>query len=275
MTDRKDDKLKRTRGLFLASPEDLIIKGYDDADNHHPLSDRESNRTAVPDSLVSNIEAIGQLDPVTVVRDGDQIVVADGRMRVRAIRFVNGKRSVSGMPELPVRCQVVRGSDTHKTRVMAVSNVLRREMGPAQLSQYAAQLFHAGLETGEIAQSMGRSPNSIRLYLRFDELTDPTKEAVKDGLLTFTEALELCGLSSEQQLRHIESVKCADEPKPQKKARPKKVLSTSRVRRLVQDEEFWSGLSADARALLLVLAGETESVADVPGLAERIKEEEL
>ena len=81
--------------LLSFAPEKLKVV----SDPTHPLFDERST-LPIDEMMVRNIQAFGVLEPVIVTRDAEtgDVLVVDGRQRVRHALIANERLSAAGLP---------------------------------------------------------------------------------------------------------------------------------------------------------------------------------
>src|SRR3989337_1776752 len=92
--------------LFLVDPDDLVVIGLDTnakSLNDHYLFDA-TVREPIDETLVASIMTHGIIQPITVQKDGDKILVVAGRRRVRHAREANVRLKKAGAPPVSVPC---------------------------------------------------------------------------------------------------------------------------------------------------------------------------
>lgn len=134
--------------------------------------------------LAASIRAQGLLQPVTVRplpgKRGDYELLAGHRRRAAAI--------LAGLATVPA---VIRHDvdDTGVIEVMLVENVQRRDLNPIEKAEALGRLRDQGYSGALISARTGISQGSISYFLALLELDDDTKERVRTGELTVTDAV--------------------------------------------------------------------------------------
>jgi ParB family transcriptional regulator, chromosome partitioning protein len=176
----KKTKTKTTRisgaSIPSADPDDFTIV----EDPGHLLHD---DRVHLPlqEALVLSIMTHGVLEAVTVVRDGSDLLVADGRQRVKNAREANRRLKAQG--SMPVRVPYVckRGSDRKILGVMA-STFIRTEDSPVSRAHKMQKHVDIGRSHAEIAIDFGCSPKVVKETLLLLDCSESVRKAVSEGL---------------------------------------------------------------------------------------------
>lgn len=169
--------------LITASLSDLTVIGVDvPADRAHPLYDE---RAALPPSkeICMSLTAHGQQTPVTCVKDGKFLIVADGRQRVAAMRKLGWES-----------CQVVvrDGADAGTSHEQQLS-VLAANVHVGDRADMRAhkvqRLKECGLTNAEIGKAAGVTGQRVSQWLKWFDLTEAQQAAVLAGDKTFDDAI--------------------------------------------------------------------------------------
>jgi ParB family chromosome partitioning protein len=150
----------------------------------HPANRRDHGDLS---ELTESVRRTGLLQPVVVEPDpqhpGSYLVTAGAR-RLAAAR-------AAGMAEVPVtiREPVTRGP-AGAIATMLTENWQRLDMGPVEKAEKLGQLRDLGYTPARIAEMTGLRTSTISHYLTFLELDQPTRQRVRDGLVTAGDAVE-------------------------------------------------------------------------------------
>lgn len=251
----------------------------------------------VDHAMVANIRTRGVLEAVKVRKNGkytsgkhageDIIEVVDGRSRTRACRLAQQKAEAAGETPPLLKIEFVKSGDVgFCLGVMVSANEHRREDQPHVKAEKAARILALGHPVEDVANMFGVTDSCVRQWRKFAGLEPAVRKAVGAGKLTFSAAVKLHGLSGEAQRGQLAELIAAGEAGEAPTAaaagraavrggkRPpqtRTVLSRGKLRKFAEDEDFMSGLSRDARALVRVLLGNADSVTQVPGLSKLLK----
>lgn len=184
---------------FFFNPNDLVIVGLDTKEGkENPLYD-ERVKMPVQDSLVKNIMAYGIIQPVVIVKQGESAMVVDGRQRVRAARRANEIFAERGQEPIMVPAVLRRGEDGLLMGVSLSANENRQGDDPIVQAAKIQRFLDLGRNEEEAAVVFGVTVQTITNRLKLLECAPTVRNAVKDGRLSASAALELSGLPSEDQ----------------------------------------------------------------------------
>jgi len=189
---------------FMVEPERLVLV----TDKEHPLYDPRVH-DAPEESLIRNIMVYGVIEPVIVRTNGDAIEVVAGRQRVKASIEANKRLEAEGKEPLRVPCMVKRGQEADLFGVTISENEQRRDDTPLAKADKAQRLLNMGKTEEELAIAFGVSRQTVKNWLKLQELSAPVRKAVERGEIPATAAGELSGLSGEEQKKRLEEMKAA------------------------------------------------------------------
>jgi hypothetical protein len=175
--------------MVFVDPDDLTLV----TDPHDPCFDP---RVALPlrEQDLSNVAKHGIIEPVVARRRGDQIIILDGRQRVRWGREINRRLREQGSELMRVPVVFRAPEDDREAIEVAVSaNSVRSDDGPFDKARQAAKLLKLGRTIDEIAVSFGATRQGVDLWLRALELTEPVRRAVVEERITITDAIKTVG----------------------------------------------------------------------------------
>lgn len=186
---------------FAVDPKDLSLV----VDENHPLYDE---RVAFPvdEALVRNVMVYGVLEPVLVTKEGDEVLVVDGRQRVKAAIEANRRLSERGESELRVPCMVRRGNVESLFGVSVSANEQRLDDTPLGRARKAQRLDSLGYTLGEIAIVFGVTEQAIKGWLVLSECSPKVQKAVETGMISATAAVQLATLSAQDQVSKLEEL---------------------------------------------------------------------
>lgn len=216
------------REIDYVSPYDLTIIGLDTDDGaDHPLYD-ERVYLPVDENLVRNIQVYAIQQPVLVRKDGDTLLVVDGRQRVRAARQAWDQANAAGEHPIKVPTRAVTATDARATGIMISSNELRQEDDVLGKALKAQRLYAQYGDIGEVAVAFGRSTQTIRNWLLLVEADPRVHECIRSQKLSVTTAIEIARLKREEQREKLESfLRAADNGKISDKAVREALVETS------------------------------------------------
>lgn len=214
--------------MFWRSPDSLTILGYDEhaaspllaalGQNERPLGevctlreiaeawnegDEEKARGIAVDNggqwlvedacLALNIASSRIHEPVLVTRDGDDVIVVDGRRRVVAARVADVMRRAQGGQGVEVPVIVVKGAPGALAGIMGACNELRRANSPLARAEVAYRIASQvggsnGDAIAQVALSMGVTTQTARSWIALGELPADLRSRIGQGKLTMTKA---------------------------------------------------------------------------------------
>lgn len=180
-------------------PERLVLI----ADPAHPLYDPRVH-LPLDESMVLNIMYHGVIEPVVICKDGDNLVVVDGRQRVKNAVEANRRLRAEGKLPLLVTCMIRKGDDANLFGVMVSTNELRREDTPLGRAEKLQRFMVMGRSEAEAAVVFGVSRQTIANWKALLDLDSAVKEAVENGVIGATVAAQVFApLSREEQRKHL------------------------------------------------------------------------
>lgn len=190
--------------VFLLEPEKLVLVTETD----HPLYDPRVHDDP-EESLIRNIMVYGVIEPVIVRVNGDAVEVVAGRQRVKASIEANKRLYAEGKEKIRIPCIVRRGQEADLFGVTVSENEQRRDDNPLAKADKAQRLLNMGKTEEDVAIAFGVSTQTIKNWLKLQELSAPVRNAVERGEISATAAGELAGLSGEEQKARMEEMKAA------------------------------------------------------------------
>jgi ParB family chromosome partitioning protein len=175
---------KRAGELFAFppdGPDGYVIVGLDtkDGPEHHLYDPRIHD--PVPDFLVASIRHYGVKKPVLFVRDGERVLVVDGRMRIRAARIARDQQKAAGEVELVVRGLPERGDPARLFGVSRTTN-LHIADGPLRNAENAQRMLDMGKGHDEVAMTFGVTEHTLRReWLPLIGASKEVRQAVERG----------------------------------------------------------------------------------------------
>lgn len=202
----KDTTPRKTLHMF--SPSDLTIIGHDTEDGpEHPHYDPRI-KLPVDDLMVRNIAKLGVLKPIFAIRDGNRVIVTDGRRRTIHARLAASRLAEAGETDtfrIPVMIQT--GSDQEIYGKSRAANRMNVQDGQLASARSAQKLVDMGSTVDEVAEVFGVSDQTIRNYLQLLSLAPEVIAAMESDELGTTAALALVPLDAEQQVAALTELK--------------------------------------------------------------------
>jgi ParB family chromosome partitioning protein len=168
-------------------------------DSDHALYDARVE-LPVDEAMVRSIMHHGVIEPIIVKKDGDDIVVVDGRQRrVNAIEACK-RLEAEGKPPVRVPVRFRKGdSDKDFFGVMVTANEIRKGDELLTKINKAKKLLVLGSTPEEIAINFGVGVRTVDNWLAFLDCVGSVQKAVIDERITMTAAIKLSKLSEDAQ----------------------------------------------------------------------------
>lgn len=152
------------------------------------------------EEMVGSIMAFGVITAITVTRDGDRIVVVDGRRRVLHAREANKRLIDLGKPPVSVPF-TIRHGETHKLFEAAIAANTHRRADIAYISAIkSAQALNNGSTLPGVARAFSVTVTTIENWLSLLRLHPKILHVVKVGKIPYTVAMRLAKLPQDQQI---------------------------------------------------------------------------
>lgn len=180
----------RTRFL----PEELTIV----TDKTHPLYDERIN-LPMREEMILNVMCYGVIEPVVGYREGDQILIGDGRQRVRWTTEANKRLKKEGKEAIMLQVVFRRGDAATRMGVMIAANERAQDDGPIVRAKKVARFLEMGRTEEEAAITMACSLQTIKNYLALLECCAKVIAAVEAGKIPVMVAKKLHKLSVAEQ----------------------------------------------------------------------------
>lgn len=241
---------KRGNDTFYLDPDELVIVGLDPGTSRTHVLWVPSATAPVDEALKRKIKRAGRnRTAVKVKREGDQVLVAQGRGRVKAMRELKREALAAGEEPILVRCEVERGNSVDLLEGIADENCARKVEDPVTRAHLAHQLLEAGRDKDYVCDQVGvPSQAMLNNMLKLLDLVDELQEAVATGRVAWTTAIKVHGRpgSVQKALARGEKPESKDRgPKPPKRATPRKLVA------VLQQAEAWASGKASNEVTIL------------------------
>jgi len=201
---------------FKFDPSDLRIIGLDTDDGEeHPLWDPTASEP-VSEAFARELDENGQLEPVLFARAGEgEADVVAGRRRVKGIRLVNMWRKdrpsdgSQGPSEPMVVTAILHDGDAKAlARAVASENANRKDHSLLEKAASVKRLIEQfGVTLEEAATTFGTTSQTVKNRLALLNTCKVVQQAIVKGEINVTSAVKLAGLSKEDQLSALETLK--------------------------------------------------------------------
>jgi len=223
--------------LHLVPPEKLVIIGLDTKDGkEHPLYDERIN-LPLDEGMIKNIMFQGVLENVICVRDGDRLLVAAGRQRVRNAREANKRLEKEGSTALTkVPVVIKRGTEKAAFGIMISENAIRKDDGILENAEKCRRFIEFGNTEEEAATAFGVTVQQIKNWMSFNDLSTPVRKAVEAGRISASAAVKLAPLPKDEQKTKLDEL-LADAPEGKKVSVSKVSKKLGKKKRKKDDDD--------------------------------------
>lgn len=155
----------------------------------------------VPEWLVNSIIDNGFVEPVVVMRDGEDFVIDDGRQRQRALIEANRKLRAAGKEPLKISYIIKRPRDG-ESGIVGLSAVLNLHVTdePSMRARKAQRMLDFGASKDDVAASFGfKSTLAVDNLLAVLDCSSAVQKAIDEGKAPISLAAEMKGLTREKQ----------------------------------------------------------------------------
>lgn len=190
--------------LLSFAPEKLKIV----TDKAHPLYD-ERHALPVDDATVRNMMAFGVLEPIIVTLDTEtgEVLVVDGRQRVKNALEANKRLHAEGRPTLLVPATTRKGDNAATLfGVMVATNELRQADPPLVRAAKMQRLKNLGQDDDAVALAFGVNKLTVQNTLSILDCSKPVQRAVEQGFIAMADARYLSRLTPAQQSAKVEEI---------------------------------------------------------------------
>lgn len=199
--------------LPWVDPHAIKIVGLDleqTADNWFAVCPRADE--PIEEDFIDDVRRNGVRVAVDVYKDGNTVVMLDGRRRVRAARMVRDEQAKAKVPldqRITVRVNIRSGDPIH----LFTHNVGSENRKPRSAMQRASLMLHAknhGVTEDAIAQMFGVTAQVVKYTLKLHDLAADVQRAVDSGTLPVREAVKLADKPREEQKKILSALVAAD-----------------------------------------------------------------
>lgn len=175
----------------------------------NPNQPRKLFRKDKLEELAASIEEHGLLEPIVVARRGNKWQIIMGERRWRACRLT---KRYQAQP-VPVRVMVT--SDQKIAEMALIENIQREDLTPLEEARHMQALLDRGLSMPELAKKLGFKSHA-RVYFRtiLLNLLPEYQEALRCGIISHAQAIEMSRLNPENQQRLFDLIKAGKAQDP-------------------------------------------------------------
>lgn len=190
-------------------------------DPKHPLYD-ERILLPLDEAMVLNIMALGVREPVLVWKDPEagEVLVVDGRQRVRHAEEANRRLAARGEPPILVPGVAQRGTVENMSDLMISMNEARQEDPPMTRARKMASFAGRGYSDSRLAIIFACSELTVRNTLALLDSSQAVQNAADAGQITLTHAKALGKLTPDEQREKVaQLVDAGKDAKPHQRSR--------------------------------------------------------
>lgn len=184
---------------FHVWPEDLMIV----TDPKHFLYD-ERVKLPLDENMVRNIMAFGVKEAILINKDGDNLLVVNGRQRTTHAVEANKRLREQGKEAMKVKVLLEKGTEADLFGITAFTNEFRRDDSPIGKAAKAQKLIDLGKTEEEVRVVFGVSKATLDNWLALNNASAPVRKAVEGGRVSATAAAAIAQLPREQQEPELE-----------------------------------------------------------------------
>ncbi len=186
---------------WLFDPEQLKLV----TDENHPLYDPRIH-LPTDEAMIRNIMVNGVIEPVIVAKEGQDVVVVDGRQRTKNAVEANKRLTAEGKEPVKVTCIIRRGDDASLFGVLISANENRQDDTPLGKAEKLARYMAMGRTEDQAAIAFGVSTVTIKTWLAMLTLSEKVRQAVDEGVISATAAVKLVDLPRPEQEAALNSL---------------------------------------------------------------------
>lgn len=206
--------------LWYFDPTELTIVGHDTDEQEHELCHHASNVFPAEqyEEYINYMRLHGVVKPIVFRRDGDRILVVDGRTTTRVARVVaplwEQDRKAEGLKgdacKLMIPAVVRRGTADELFCASRAANRRRPEDSPVEQAKDVARLVNGGATEEQAAVRLGLAPARAKQLLAILRLHPKVQRQVGAGI-SLDAAAKLAKLPELEQVKKLAEVKATGE----------------------------------------------------------------
>ena len=170
---------------------DLVAEIDIDKIKPNPFQPRKNFSDEALKELSQSIERHGLIQPIIVIRDGDDFTLIAGERRLRASKLLGLSK---------IKAIVASIADKNLRELALIENIQRENLSPIELANSYQELINDYKITQEaLSTIVKKSRTQITNTLRLLGLDEYTKKLIDDGKITQGHAKIMVGLNSDNQ----------------------------------------------------------------------------
>lgn len=214
-------KMKRT-DIYTLLPSDIKADWADNGSREFMPSESEII------NMMDSLRKEGQLQPVVIGRDGNNIYLKMGFCRHLAMSRINEENAAAGKELMRIKCTLKNGNEEDSYRQNIVENLHRSSLSPIDIAHQIRKWQEIYGKTDEYILDLykvGNKPRSASWLSQHKSLLNldyDLQKRIHYGEFTFTEAVKLASLDREARkkvLNQYETDNASTEADPVAKPR--------------------------------------------------------
>jgi len=190
----KHESIKSRKDMIMVNPRKIkIIKNFNPREEFEYL-----------DELKNSIIENGVLVPIRVKIDkNNNMILIDGERRLRAtILAIKEGYNIEAIPAILER----KTMKTVDMLLLAMTTNTGRPLNPFEEANAIKRLLDYGLEKETIAKKLGKSNSFIDNRMLLLDVSPTTKEAIKNGEISMSEAIEIVRKTGGDEIEELKKV---------------------------------------------------------------------
>lgn len=242
--------------LLWLDPNKVEVVGHDDDDNGtHKLSDPRIAkhlkylRSADGRRFIDSLKKHGNIDPVTVVKEGNRVLIARGRKRLLGLRIANEELAAEGGHAM--RLQAISVANMGLAQAVAgIDNSYHTEETPLEKARRAEGYRVGGYSEEDIGIFLDASRGTLANWAKMLKCAPALVKAAEKGEVSYTLLYgDMCEKSEEEQTAALAAAPSSEAEKPTTKRE-----RTRAVRGAANGEKSARWSAAQVRALHVAIA---------------------
>jgi ParB family chromosome partitioning protein len=171
----------------------------------HPLYDPRIE-LPVDEQLVVSMMTEGFTTVITVAKDGEDIVVIDGKRRYKAACEANVRLKKLGREQIKMACVNKRADENALFGVLVTANENRVNTSEVERAKLVQRLMGFGRTEEEAGATIGLDKTKTNRLLKLLACDKKVQNAVESGKLSPSAAAKLSVLPNEKQVEKLEEI---------------------------------------------------------------------
>lgn len=147
------------------------------------------------ESLAASIRALGIIQPITLRKDGEKLIIISGERRFRASKL-------AGLKTVPAYIRLT--NDQEMLEMALVENIQREDLDAIEVAlTYQRLLEEIGMTQDILSQRVGRERSTITNAVRLLRLAPEYQNAIRSGDISAGHGRALLSLENEEQQQEL------------------------------------------------------------------------